>query len=700
MQLTRKSFVGTLVAVALLWVVYWLIWPLIGGVDDWEYSHVSSNAYIALGTTYGPWIVLIWLASSVFLIARGRSLERKGQRSALRNIGYALLSAPFLLILAGVAGLFAFPSVGGLAWLFPVGLLGLLVYGTVSATRRGKSFIAVPILSIVLALVVVGAGGALWLSLTPGRDAMQSQPSPMAAAAPEETLGFAVGGAKDIDNFRENLENDYLPLPTDLTYEGLFYDYYFDTGATEPCLKLFCPTYSYAISTDPFSGEEDYYLSVGLNSGIEESQFERKNLNLVVVLDISGSMGSAFNQYYYDQYGERRELDTIEGDEEDRDKSKMQVAAESIVALLDHLTADDRLGIVLFDNDAYLAKPLGLVGRTDMGAIAGHILEIEPRGGTNMEAGMRLGTEVFDEYLDIDPAVYENRMISLTDAMPNLGALSEEGLLGISQGNADRGVYATFIGVGIDFNSELVEAITKIRGANYYSVHSGRQFRERMDDEFELMVTPLVFNLLLELDAEGFEIEKVYGSPEANEATGEIMKVNTLFPSRRVEEETRGGLVLLKLERLSADASIRLAVSYEDRLGEVGGDVTDVVIDGQAAEYHANTGIRKGVLLSRYADLMIHWLVDERSAHQEMTPVTPAISLETGIFPPDSVQLGQWERQSIPLQVAEEYRELFSRFIPYFEDEMRAVGDETLSKEVDTLKKLSAPAASPPAASH
>ena len=96
-----------------------------------------------------------------------------------------------------------------------------------------------------------------------------------------DTIGFAVGGAKDINNFRENIDNDFLPIPTDMTYEGLFYDYYFDTGQQEECEGLFCPSYSYAISPDPLSEEEQYYLSVGLNSGIKESDFSRKKLNFL-----------------------------------------------------------------------------------------------------------------------------------------------------------------------------------------------------------------------------------------------------------------------------------------------------------------------------------------------------------------------------------------------------------------------------------
>src|SRR5690606_12579230 len=40
------------------------------------------------------------------------------------------------------------------------------------------------------------------------------------------------------------------------------------------------------------------------------------------------------------------------------DKSKMQVATESIVGMLDHLKAGDRFGMVLFDSTGYVGMPL------------------------------------------------------------------------------------------------------------------------------------------------------------------------------------------------------------------------------------------------------------------------------------------------------------------------------------------------------
>jgi Ca-activated chloride channel family protein len=497
-------------------------------------------------------------------------------------------------------------------------------------------------------------------------------------------IGFSTGGAKDIMNFRENIRNDYLPLPTDVTYEGLFYDYYFDTGEVEKCNELFCPSYSYAVTDDPFSGEPEYYLSVGLNSGMKESDFKRKKLNLVVVLDISGSMKSPFDRYYYDNFGNRREIPA-----EEANKEKIELATESIVALLEHLDDDDLFGMVLFNDNAKLAKPLNPVEITDMDAIKDHVLEITAHGGTHLSAGMEMATDLFNELIEVSPEEYENRIIFLTDAMPNIGDISSDGLLGMTEDNAGNRIHTTFIGIGLDFNTELIEYITKIRGANYYSVHSAEQFRERMDDEFEYMVTPLVFDLQLFLESDDWKIEEVYGSPEANEATGELMKVNTLFPSKRRNDETRGGIILLKLEKTGNDNALSLVASYEDRNGNEHHNEVTIELDEVETDFFENRGIQKGILLSRYADLLKNWMIDEKEHAQYSRPWEPMIDEETGICcPPRLTNLNQWERQSIHLTVAEPYRKLFGLFYRYFDEEIDNIGDKDLRQELEILNIL------------
>ena len=502
------------------------------------------------------------------------------------------------------------------------------------------------------------------------------------------SIGLAVGGAQDINNFRENIGNDFLPLHTDITYEGLFYDYYFDTGSvTQECEKLFCPSYSYAVSKDPFSDKDEYYLSVGLNSGLKESDFKRKNLNLVVVLDISGSMNSPFNDYYYDSFGNKITRD----DFTDNDiKTKMQLANESVAGLIDHLNDEDNFGVVLFDGVSHLSKPLERMEYTDKDILKENILNIHSRGSTNMEAGMQLGTSLFDEFANVNSDEYENRIIFLTDAMPNTGNTSKQGLFGMISENSKNKIYTTFIGIGVDLNTELIEEITKTRGANYYSIHSASEFKNRMVDEFEFMVTPLVFNLLLSLDADGYDIKKVYGSPEADESTGQIMKVNTLFPSKTKDGQTKGGIVLLKLEKTSENSSLVLKTSYENRIGELDGEKITIELDSQESNYYENTGIQKGILLSRYAELMKTWVFDERMS-QSGDIIEPLVYYESGIHVPDYVEsknLGQWERQSIPLQVTDQYETLIIEFNEYFNQEMTIIGDDTLQQEIDILNKL------------
>ena len=673
-----------------------------GKVKDCKDSYAYEYAYKQnspdspeLGFVYagvGTLVVflLIWLPVPVYLIVKGKPDRKKV--NAKRILGIWLIVAPlgltFLWFFSLVAAFFHPAGIFLTMIVLLITIIAIFVGAGIGITYAIKKKVCLALIPLIgLPFVLLFFILALVIAVFSPSITSFSTSSDFSYGGNVDRLGFAVGGAKDADNFRENVENCFLPLPTDITYEGLYYDYFFDTGETQTCEKLFCPSYSYALSKDPFSGEDEHYLQVGLNSGIKESDFERKKLNLVIVLDVSGSMSSAFNRYYYDGFGNRK---TTEADE-DAGRSKMEIASKAVVGMLDHLNEEDRFGIFLFDNEGYPGRPMKEVGNTDMDSVKDYVLQLKPGGGTNFEAGYRGGTKLFAEFLEADSDEYENRIIFLTDAMPNTGSIREEGLLGLTKRNADNGIHTTFIGIGVDFNTELIETITKVRGANYYSVHSAKQFKTRMDDEFEYMVTPLVFNLLLKLDSPGFEIEKVYGSPEANEATGEIMKVNTLFPSKREEGETKGGTIVLKLRKTGSDQSLELTTTYKDRSGNPGMDKVSVNLPSATSDHYDNGGIRKGILLARYVNLMKNWMDYERENYQSEEAVPPVMTHRTGIIiPPDpeTVQLSPWERSSIPLLVSAEYRELISEFNDYFKKETEAIGDDSLSREVEIMEKL------------
>ncbi len=507
------------------------------------------------------------------------------------------------------------------------------------------------------------------------------------AFAPAPKIGLAVGGAKDTNNFKANIENGYLPKIDSITYEGQFYNHYFDTGLGEKeCKELFCPSYSTAKRLNPFSKAQEYFLSVGLNSGIDIKDFKRKKLNLVVVLDISGSMGASFNSYYYDKVGKKIDI------KEKTQKTKMQIATESIVAMLSHLRDDDRVGIVLFDNKAYRAKPLRMVLLSNKEAIKDHILALKEQGGTNWSAGYQEGLKLFDDVkLTKD---YENRIVFLTDAMPNSGELRKDRLFGLAKEASKRGIHTTFIGVGVDFNNDLVEYVSKTRGANYFSVHSSKEFKKLLDKEFDYMVTPLVYDLTLKLDSKKYKIDAVYGSPDAKLSTGEIMKVNTLFPSSNENGETKGGVILLKLKKIAdGNSDIKLKVSYTDINGKAFSNIQDVSF--KPNQYYDNSGIRKAILISDFVTIMKNWIIDARAGCNDnvkwIMEDYVTLSKRCMIFPPKRPiypTIKTWERKSCKLKVSEGYIKLFQVFRRYFVKEMNQLKDNSLKLELNILDTL------------
>ncbi len=511
----------------------------------------------------------------------------------------------------------------------------------------------------------------------------------MSASPMAESLGFAVGGAKDANNFYENIKNNYLPKIDSITYEGIFYDHYFETGEKKECHQLFCPSYSEAVVNNLYTGEKEFYLSVGLDSNIEKKDFKRKKLNIVVVLDISGSMGAKFNQYYYDK-GKKISLENKELQD-----SKMKIANQSIVNMIDHLGEEDRLGIVLFDNSAYLAKPLRAIKQTNIKATKKHILELQERGGTNWSAGYKKGIDLFDSLDDSlkNPLIYENRIIFLTDAMPNRGELDKDGLFNLAKKASDENIYTSFIGVGVDFNNDLIEYITKTRGANYYAIHSAKEFKKRLDSEFDFMVTPLIFDLNLEFQSDGYEIVAVYGSPEANLATKRIMQVNTLFPSNSQEGEVKGGVILLKLKKISDSKNLNLKLSYETRESKIYKIRQEVKFkDGL---YYDHSGIRKAILLSQFGDLMKNWIIDMRKSCNDNINYPPIsfkelkpICTQYPASRDDFISVKTFEKKSCPLEVSDGYRKIFSVFQNHYEKESKILKDSSLQKEQKILEKL------------
>ncbi|CAF0981461.1 unnamed protein product [Didymodactylos carnosus] len=508
------------------------------------------------------------------------------------------------------------------------------------------------------------------------------------------TLGFAVGGAKDVNNFRENIQNNYLPIITDLSYEGLFNDYFFDTGNQQQDSnekQLFCPSYSMAITKNPLQEtieqqSYEYYMTVGLNSNLNENTFKRNPMNLLICIDVSGSMSSPFNRYHYNQH--RSKIPRSENTEYDT-RSKMQITIEVVSKVLDHLKPNDRLAIITFDSKTSVIQTMKQLTEVNIEKLKNELCKIHADGGTNMSGAIDCSASLFDSSLLMTDNEYNNRILFLTDAQPNQGDLDEKHFNSRIEQLAKHRIYTTFIGVGIDLNTQLISSITKNRGANYFSVHDSKNFLELLDKDFDLILTPLVFNVKMKLESDLFNVEHVYGSPEWDRTKqDELIQINTLFPSRTNEENcTRGGIVLVKLNKKTSSADTfttaeYLSVTYEDRLGNTYEDKQLIDIDVTNEFNYANTGIRKAILLVNYVTLLKKWINDERERKYNKKKTLFDLSEQ------NVENLSGWERQSTKLSVSDQYRKQFQTFLAYFESEMAMLHDKGLEQEGKVLKKI------------
>lgn len=148
--------------------------------------------------------------------------------------------------------------------------------------------------------------------------------------------------------------------------------------------------------------------------------------------------------------------------------------------------------------------------------------------------------------------------------------------------------------------------------------------------------------------------------------------------------------MLLKLIRDSGNPEMTLRVTYETREGEKKAVIRKLTFQNRKPEYFENLGIRKAVLLSRYADLMKNWIIYERDKlGYPISPVSLEAASKPGIEPFVTWPgLNQWERMSVELRVSKFYEEKIEKFIEHFHYEMKVLNDENLGQELEIMEEL------------
>ncbi|HWD37983.1 MAG TPA: VWA domain-containing protein [Fimbriimonas sp.] len=190
----------------------------------------------------------------------------------------------------------------------------------------------------------------------------------------------------------------------------------------------------------------------------------RTPLNLCLVIDRSGSMEGA-------------PLDYVK---------------QACNYVLDMLTPNDVLSIVTFEEVVDVLMPPQRV--TNKQPIKDGIARLMPGNTTNLYDGLSLGMQ---QVMSIQEAGRATRMVVLTDGDPTAGIKDFGALTQHAAEIKARGITATFLGFGPDYNEELLSALAKRAGGNYYYIPQPQMIPDVFRVELDKLMTTVARNMHL-----------------------------------------------------------------------------------------------------------------------------------------------------------------------------------------------------------
>jgi Ca-activated chloride channel family protein len=318
--------------------------------------------------------------------------------------------------------------------------------------------------------------------------------------------GVSFGGAQDVGELRGILDRGEIPGPDTLDANGFFNEHY-NAPPPASCGALLCAVPGMSVGRDWVTGAHQATLQIAVTTTVDPTTYQRLPMNLVVVVDHSGSMAS---------------------------DGRLDKVKAGLHTLIDHLQDTDQLALVEFDDRVDIDAPLRPLDRPKLHAI---VDRLTPRGATDIFDGLQQGFLLLG---DVPASQRQNRVIFLSDGNATAGDTVQSDILAMAAVRVQRGIGLTTIGVGNDFDVGLMRGLAEQGAGNFYFLEDPGAATEVFTEELDYFIQPLALDVRIDAAAgPGYEFGEVIGSHLwSGQTRSGSMQVPAVFVSSRT---TQGG---------------------------------------------------------------------------------------------------------------------------------------------------------------